>query len=132
MGIDRHRSGRGSRGVVTAEPPRALVDFNDLHRGRLIVSLADLTGMLPGPGDPVVLTDDDGNLCIGRVDETEEAYLLVRPLWETWRSTSPKLTPAWAPTEGPLLLILAGDAAGTQPAGEARTRVSDRSSRWAS
>ncbi|GIW19951.1 MAG: hypothetical protein KatS3mg065_0247 [Chloroflexota bacterium] len=132
MGIDRHRSRRGSRGVVTAEPPRALVDFNDLHGGRLIVSLADLTGMLPGPGDPIVLTDDDGNLCIGRVDETEEAYLLVRPLWETWRSTSPKLTSAWAETERPSVLILAGDAAGTQPAGEVRTRVRDWSSRWAS
>lgn len=78
------RFARGFGRFVTVEPPRGLVDFNDFSEGRLIVALDDITGLVPGPGDPIVLVDDDGNSCVGRVEHVAEAYVLVRPIWETW------------------------------------------------
>ncbi len=131
MSSEGRSIGPGFGRVVSVQPPWALVDFNDLHEGGLIVSLADLTGMLPGPGDPIVLTDDDGNVCSGRVEEISETYLLVRPLWETWVSapgelTFPRATPERGPSEIPI-----GEAVPTTTAGEAKASVREWTSRWA-
>lgn len=123
--------GRGFGGAVSVQPPSAFVDFNDLHEGRLIVSLADLTGLLPGPGDPIVLTDDDGNVCSGRVEETSETYLLVRPLWETWVSARRELAfPPVASERGPLPIPI-DEPVPTTSAGDAKASVLEWTGRWA-
>ena len=42
-------------------------------------------------GAAVLMTDADGNACVGEIVEVNGVSLKIRPIWETWISGSPAL-----------------------------------------
>jgi hypothetical protein len=65
------------------------VDFNTSAPGGLIKAsrrfLVGAWGQL-ATGVPVLMTDEDGNSCVGEVVEVNGLSLIIRPIWETWMS----------------------------------------------
>jgi hypothetical protein len=79
--------------LISRSTPRAFTDFNSVAKdGSVRVAPDEVTGLGPvQAGDPIIVTDEDGNICQGQVVAVAAHIIRVEPVWSTWVSAAPAL-----------------------------------------